>query len=145
MSATPSRRRGAALWVLQSLLCALFLFAGIVKLTMPAAVLAAQSGFSIAFMRFISSAELLGALGLVLPGLFRTRRQLTPMAAAGLLVIMLGAVIVSIARMGVAAAALPFAVGILLIIVGYGRRGWLQDPAPRQAFQRSCADAGAGV
>ena len=144
MSAALPRRTGAILWVLQALLAALFLFAGTVKLMMPPATLSAQSGFSIEFMRFISVAELLGALGLVLPGLFRIERRLTPIAAGGLLAIMIGAVTVSIARMGPAAAVLPFVVGLLLAIVAYGRCGWLQEPAPASAAARSCAGVGAG-
>ena len=145
MSAKLPRRTGAMLWVLQALLAALFLFAGAVKLMMPPATLSAQSGFSIEFMRFISTAELLGALGLVLPGLFRVERRLTPIAASGLLVIMIGAVAVSIVRMGAAAAVLPFVVGLLLVVVAYGRRGWLQEPASRSAATRSCAGAEASV
>ena len=36
------------------------------------------------FIKFIGLCEILGALGLVLPGLLKIRRQLTPLAALGL-------------------------------------------------------------
>ena len=63
-----------------------------------------------------------GALGLVLPGLFRIRRELTPLAAAALTVIMVGAVVVTIATGPTAAAAIPFVVGLLTSFVSH--RHW---------------------
>jgi len=71
------------------------------------------------FIHFIGVCEVLGGLGLVLPGLLRIRPGLTPLAAAGLVVIMIGATVVSI-PMG-AVAALPLVVGILAAFVAYGR------------------------
>jgi hypothetical protein len=64
----------------------------------------------------------LGALGLVLPGLTLIHPELTPLAAAGLEVIMVGAVVVTLAIGGGAAALFPFGVGLLLVVVAY-RRG----------------------
>ena len=109
------------LWVLQSLLAALFLFAGIMKLVMPAQALEQQAHMSAAFLKFIGVCETLGALGLILPGIFRTRQQLTPLAAAGLTLIMIGAVIVTIMQGGGATAAIPAVVGLLCATVAYGR------------------------
>jgi len=56
-------------------------------------------------------AELVGALGLVLPGLLRIKPGLTPLAAACLLIIMIGATFLTAANQGIAAATLPFVVG----------------------------------
>jgi hypothetical protein len=123
------------LWTTQSLLAALFLFAGGFKLAMPVQVLAQQTGLPGGFMRFIALAEVLGALGLILPGLLRVRRGLTPLAAVGLAIIMTGAVVVTVATQGVAPAAFPLIVGILLAVVARGRRTWTRAassarPAP---------------
>ena len=74
-----------ALWVVQMLLGALFVFAGVVKLMMPLESLVKEVGMPGWFILFISVAELLGGIGLVLPALLRIKPGLTPLAAAGLL------------------------------------------------------------
>src|SRR5688572_33444975 len=86
-----SRKLTVTLWTVRALLAALFLFAGGMKLVVPIAALEAQSGMSGEFLRFIGLAEFLGAVGLVLPGLSRIQTRLTPLAAAGLVIIMIGA------------------------------------------------------
>lgn len=78
-----------------------------------------------AFLKFIGVVEVLGALGLILPGLTKIRHRLTPLAAMGLLIIMIGAVVISIMGPGVSAAIVPFVVGILCAVIAYGRRDWL--------------------
>ena len=121
-SATRSSKASTILlWSIQGLLTILFLFAGASKLAMPAEVLASQSGLPGGFMKFIGVAEVCGALGLFLPALLRLRSCLTPLAAAGLAVFMIGATILTIARRGAAPALVPFIVGILLVIVIRGR------------------------
>ena len=110
-----------ALWLVQGLLAALFLFAGGVKLTMPLDELAAQTGLPGPFILFVSVAELLGAVGLVLPGLLRVRPGLTALAAAGLTIIMVGATILTLATMGAAPALFPLATGLFALFVAYGR------------------------
>ncbi|HKU42938.1 MAG TPA: DoxX family protein [Polyangiales bacterium] len=112
------RHENAALWTLQVLLAALFLYAGAMKFLIPAADLAAVSTLPVAFLHFIGVAEILGALGLVLPGLFRVQRQLTPLAAAGLSIIMIGATAITGAVLG---AAVPFVVGLACAVVAYRR------------------------
>lgn len=124
------RKVGALLWTIQALLAALFLFAGGMKLILPAAALTAQMHMPAAFLRFIGACEVLGALGLVLPGLLHLHEELTPLAATGLIVIMIGAVIVSGALMGVGSAVPPFVVGCLAAFIAYGRRR-LALPAAR--------------
>jgi len=127
MSAHRSSR--IALWIVQGLLAALFLFAGGFKLATPAAELTRMAHLPAGFLKFIGTCEVLGALGLVLPGLFRVRLGLTPLAAAGLVLIMVGAVIVTAVMQTVAAAGFPLVVGVLASIVAIGR--W--SPAPRTA------------
>jgi DoxX-like family len=78
------------------------------------------------FLRFIGVAEVLGALGLILPGILRIRPGLTPLAAAGLMVIMVGATAITLAGGAVAPALIPMAVGFLAAFVAYGR--WRLTP-----------------
>ncbi len=109
------------LWVLQTLLALLFLFAGGSKMFMSAAELASQTPMPVWFIRFIGVMEILGGLGLVLPGMLRIQTALTPLAAAGLSFIMIGAVVVSFQTMGAAAAVMPLVTGALTVFVAYGR------------------------
>jgi hypothetical protein len=82
------------------------------------------------FLRFIALCEVLGALGLILPGLLRIRPGLTPLAAAGLVIIMIGAVVVTLMTGDIPTALLPLVVGILAALVAYGR--WrLSKPVQR--------------
>ena len=119
-------RNNRLLWTLQILLAALYLFAGGFKLVAPPEMM--QPGpstplpFPIPFLRFIGGLEVLGALGLIVPALTGIRPHLTWMAAAGLAIIMAGAVASTVATMGVLPAAFPLAVGIFDVIVMLGRR-----------------------
>lgn len=121
MSVQASKRANVALWIMQGLLGLLFLFAGGMKQVVPIQALAAQTGLPGAFMRFIGAAEMAGALGLILPGLLRIKRGLTPVAAVGLLAIMAGATVVSFVRMGPVLAIPPIVVGVLLVVIARGR------------------------
>ena len=120
------------LWVVQVLLAALFLFAGVMKLVMPLDQLAGPVELPGAFIRFIGVVEVLGALGLILPALLRIRPGLTPLAAVGLVIIMVGAVGITLMGGDLAPAVIPLAVGLLAAFVAYGR--WRLAPisaAPR--------------
>ena len=110
------------LWILQILLALIFLFAGFGKLLMPMQALEEQAHMSGVFLKAISVAEILGALGLVLPGLFKIRQGLTPLAASGLLIIMIGATVVMLRDPSQAPLAfVPAITGILAAFVAYGR------------------------
>jgi len=122
------------LWIIQILLALLFLFAGGTKLVLPIEVLRAmgppnQVELPGLFIKFIGVCEVLGALGLILPGVFRKRQDLTPLAAAGLVIIMVGAVVVTLMGDGVAMAISPLVVGLLCAFVAYGR--WKLKPVQR--------------
>ncbi len=110
-----------ALWIVQGLLAALFLFAGGAKLVMSADQMAGPVALPVWFLRFIGVAEVVGALGLVLPGLLRVRPVLTPLAAAGLVIIMIGATVVMWAGGMVAVALMNLVVALLAAFVAYGR------------------------
>jgi hypothetical protein len=70
-----------------------------------------------------SRAEVLGALGLVLPGLLRIRPGLTPLAAPGLVIIMTGATVLTLTRDNVAMALMPLVAGLLSTFLAYGAGG----------------------
>jgi len=110
-----------ALWIVQGLLALLFLFAGVMKLIMSVEEMTRDVQMPGAFLRFIAVAEILGAIGLILPALLRTKPGLTPLAAAGLAIIMIGATVVTMTYMGVAMALFPLVVGLLAVFVAYGR------------------------
>lgn len=128
-----------ALWIVQGVLALVFLFAGGMKVVMPYEAMAAQMPRPLpeAFLTFIGAAEVLGALGLILPGLLRVRSGLTPLAAAGLVVIMVGATRLTLATLGVGMALTPLVVGLLAAFVAYGRARLVPFPgAPRQSALR---------
>ena len=110
-----------ALWIVQGLLAALFLFAGGAKLVLPLDQMAGPVALPGWFLRFLGVIEVLGALGLVLPGLLRIRPGLTPLAAAGLVIIMIGATVVTLAGGMVAVALMNLVVALLGAFVTYGR------------------------
>ena len=114
------RFKNYALWTVQVLLALLFLFTGGTKLVMPIEVLTKQMPLPGLFVRFLGVAEVLGAIGLILPWLLRIKPGLTPLAAAGLVIIMIGATALTVAHLGVAPALLPFVTGILAAFVAYG-------------------------
>jgi hypothetical protein len=112
------------LWIIQILLALLFLFAGVTKLVPIIPMPPPPPNMWMPpmwFLKFIGLCEFLGALGLILPGLLRRQQYLTVWAAIGLTIIMIGAVVVSVMAMGVAAGITPLNVGLLSEYVAYGR------------------------
>lgn len=111
------------LWIVQILLAALFLFAGVVKFITPAEQM--QAGPIVVplwLIYFVGVAEILGAIGLILPGLLGVGQRLTSLAAIGLVVIMIGATVITL-RSGLTGIALfSLVVGLLAAFVAYGRR-----------------------
>jgi len=87
------------LWIVAGLLAAVFLTAGLMKLTQDRRKLVANPSmkwtedFSAGTIKLIGTAEVLGALGLILPGAFGLATVLVPLAATGLAVLMVGAAI----------------------------------------------------
>ena len=110
-----------ALWIVQALLAALFLFTGGMKLVLPIEEMTKEIPMPGWFLRFIGVCEVLGAIGLILPGLLNIRPGLTPVSAAGLLIIMIGATVTTLTTANPAVALLPLVVGALLAFVIYGR------------------------
>jgi hypothetical protein len=104
---------------------------------MPMDQLAQMSHLPGPFMRGIGTCEILGALGLILPGLVGVARWLTPLAATGLVIIMIGATSETIEHMSVGAAIVPFVAGLLALFVAVAR-WWFDAEAAgsRSIFRR---------
>src|SRR5262245_51156340 len=119
------------LWIVQVLLALLFLFAGGMKLVLPIEEMTKQIAMPGGFLRFIGIAEVLGGLGLILPALLGIKPGLTPLAAAGLVIIMIGATVVTLATGGGVTALIPLVVGLLATLVAYGR--WRLAPTRSRA------------
>ncbi len=91
------------LWILAGLLAVAFAGAGLMKLAQPKAKLAASGmawteDFSDSQVKGIGAVEVLGALGLILPAALGIAEILTPLAAAGLAITMVGAAITHLRR-----------------------------------------------
>jgi uncharacterized membrane protein YphA (DoxX/SURF4 family) len=110
-----------ALWTIQVLLALVFILSGGTKLVQPVEEMAKQVQLPGLFIRFIGVCEVLGGLGLILPGLLRIKTWLTPLAASCLVVIMAGAVVVVLRMGGGVNALIPGTIGLLLVFVAYGR------------------------
>ena len=115
------------LWVVQALLALLFLFSGSMKFVMSVEEMTKEMWLPGWFLHFIGVCEVLGGLGLILPWLTQVRPGLTPLAAAGLVIIMVGATVITLMIGDIAMALLPLVVGILAAFVAYGR--WHMTPA----------------
>jgi len=125
-----------ALWVVQGLLALLFLFAGGMKLVLPLEKMAGPVELPGYLLRFIGVCEVLGAVGLILPSVLRIRPGLTPLAACGLVVIMIGAIVITLGAGLVEPAGFSLIVGLLAAFIAYGR--WRLAPlggSSRDAFQ----------
>jgi hypothetical protein len=123
-SASSSRLRGA-LWAVQLVLAALFGAAGFAKLTMPIDALAQQMSYvpvvGAATTRFIGAAELLGAIGLVLPAATRIAPRLTALAATGLATVMVLAVGYHLTHAEPQVVPINLLLGSLAAFVAWGR------------------------
>jgi len=116
-----TKRIRALLWTAQVVLACLFLFAGGMKLVLPIEMLKGPVALPGAFLRFIGVCETLGALGLILPSVLRIKPWLTPLAASGLIVIMIGATVVTLIGGMVGPALVPVVVGSLAAFIANGR------------------------
>src|ERR1051326_1542835 len=111
------------LWILQALLAALFVAAGATKLSQSKDKLRPRMGwvdqFSDGSVKLIAAADLLGGLGLALPWALGIAKVLTPLAAVGLAILMVGAVITHTRRKE--PAYMQAVLGILAIVIAIGR------------------------
>lgn len=88
-----------ALWIVQLLLAGVFLLSGVMKSTQSRAKMAETgqtgvAGLPMPFIRFIGISEILAAIGLVAPRLSGVAPVLTPLAAIGLMIVMIPAAVI---------------------------------------------------
>ena len=117
-----------ALWIIAGILAFAFAGAGVMKLTSPREKLLPNmpwvADFSDAQVKSIGGAELLGAIGLILPPLVDVAPVLAAVAAAGLVLTMIGAAVVHLKRGdGIAGAAPAIVLGALAAFVAIMRFG----------------------
>lgn len=128
-----AKRINVGLWALQIVLGLFFVVAsGTPKLILPVEKLAMPIELPHAFILFIGVAEIAGGLGLILPGLLRIRTGLTPLAAAGLVLVTIGATVYQLAAGKPGNAVFAVVIGALAASVAYGR--WQRAPltSPRR-------------
>ena len=119
------------LWIVQGVLAGIFVVTGLTKLTQPREKMAAgpmkwAADVSDAEFRAIGVVELLGAAGLIVPGVLGIAGVLTPLAAVGLALTMVGAIRAH-ARLGemerLAAPALLLALALFIALERFGAHG----------------------
>lgn len=113
------------LWFVQIILALLFGLAGWTKLSLPVEELGLRMPWATAvpdlLLRFIGVAELAGGVGVVLPALTRIRPALTPLAARGLVVLLVLAAGFHVTRAEYANAAGTVFLASLALFVAWGR------------------------
>jgi uncharacterized membrane protein YphA (DoxX/SURF4 family) len=114
-----------ALWIVQSLLALVFLASGARKLMPPQVALAKATPrlaeLPLPLVRFIGAAELLGAIGLIVPAATKIAPVLTPAAAVGIALLMVGATLVNAKRREYAKIGLTCGLLLLAVFAVYGR------------------------
>ncbi len=126
MKTTNSNKKlNIALWIAQSLLAAMFLMAGIMKLISSIDDLAMSlpwvSDVSSSLVRFIGLSELLGGLGLLLPSILKIKPKLTVWSASGLITVMLFAAIFHATRGEFSAIGMNVALMAIALFIVWGR------------------------
>lgn len=113
------------IWTVQTVLALVFLLVGSAKIFMPIQELSSQMFFVTdvpkMLTRFIGIAEVLGGLGLILPSIFQVKPFLTPLAALGLLTIMILAIGFHIYRGEYIMIGFNMLIGAIAIYVAWAR------------------------
>jgi len=129
--ANPRRRLSIALWISQVLLAVMFGMAGFMKATQPIDQLSAMLPFAAQvpepLVRFIGASELAGAIGLILPAALGILPLLTPLAASGLVVVMVLAAGFHISRGEFSHVPVNFVLGSLAAFIAWGRLKMAQN------------------
>jgi uncharacterized membrane protein YphA (DoxX/SURF4 family) len=110
------------LWLLQAFLAAVFLAHGWLFLAPPPDLLAIMNDqLTPAFRLFLGVAEVLAAIGLILPSVTRVLPRLTVWAAVGLMVVMVSATVLHTLRGETSSAFTTMVLLVLATLVAYGR------------------------
>jgi putative oxidoreductase len=125
-----------ALWVLQLLMAALFFWHGQFSVFPPTDMVAMiNENIGEGLRVFIGVAEILAAIGLILPGLTRILPWLTALAAAGLMIVMSCASVFHLVRGETASAISAFVIFLLVSVIAYTR--WKVAPITARRFARA--------
>ena len=116
------------LWILAAVLAVAFLGAGLMKVSRSKEQLAASGmgyveDFSAGTIKLIGLVEILAAVGLILPGLTGVAPILVPLAATGLALLMVGAIITHVRRKEMPMVLVNVVLLVLAVIVAWGRFG----------------------
>jgi uncharacterized membrane protein YphA (DoxX/SURF4 family) len=116
------------LWIIAGLLAAAFAAAGVMKLSQPKEKLAASGlawteDYSAGTVKLIGALELLAAIGLILPALLGIAPVLVPLAATGLVLTMIGAIVVHARRKEHQGIGVNVILLLLAAVVAWGRFG----------------------
>ena len=110
------------LWILQILLAVAFAAHGMLFLAPPPELLVEMDKMLPTWFRlFLGVAEILAAIGLTLPGITRIRPKLIPLAAVGIMIVMISATVLHITRGEYSSAATTAVLLVLSIVVAYMR------------------------
>jgi putative oxidoreductase len=119
-----------SLWAAQIILAGMFIMAGFIKTTTPIEQLSASLPWAkdvpAWLVRFIGISEFLGALGLILPSLLRIKPVLTPVAALGIIAIMMMAAFFHITRTELSGVMFTLILALVAAFIGWGR--WRKLP-----------------
>jgi uncharacterized membrane protein YphA (DoxX/SURF4 family) len=114
-----------ALWIVAGVLAAMFLLAGAMKIAMPKEKLEPTMQWSKTWSRpqlqALGTVEVLGAAGLILPLALNIAPVLTPLAAVGCAIVMIGAVATHIRMKDYKGTGMPATLLVLAIVVAAGR------------------------
>jgi uncharacterized membrane protein YphA (DoxX/SURF4 family) len=133
---TSIRVLNSALWVLQLLMAALFFWHGQFSVFPPSDMVAMiNANIGEGLRVFIGVAEILAAIGLILPGLTRILPWLTALAAAGLMIVMSSASVFHLVRGETASAISAFVIFLLVSLIAYTR--WKVVPITARRFARA--------
>jgi uncharacterized membrane protein YphA (DoxX/SURF4 family) len=116
------------LWIIASVLAVAFLGAGLFKLLRPKDQLAASGlgwteDFSAGTVKLIGGLEVLAAIGLILPAALDIAPVFVPLAALGLVLVMIGAAVTHARRGEIPIVAINLVLLILAAVVVWGRFG----------------------
>jgi uncharacterized membrane protein YphA (DoxX/SURF4 family) len=116
------------LWIIASLLAAAFLAAGLMKLSQPKEKLVASgmgwaTDFSSGTVKTLGGLEVLAAIGLILPAALNIAPVFVPLAALGLVIVMIGAIVTHARRKEAQAIAMNIVLLALAVVVVWGRFG----------------------
>jgi len=113
------------LWIVQAVVALAFVLAGFMTASQPIESLKKSlnwvNHYSVSFVRLVGILETLGALGLTLPGITHILPWLTPVASAGLTLMMSGAILVHLRLKEYASLAAPIVLLVLFLFIAYGR------------------------